>query len=72
VGSKTGFLIPTNDPYTAASRIVQISNNEELNTTIGHQAKEIALKRHDTKTIVDELLNTYRAVGEDCKGSSTI
>lgn len=69
---KTGFLIPTNDPYTAASQIVQISNNEELNTTIGHQAKEIALKRHDRKTIVDELLNTYRAISEDCKGSSTI
>jgi glycosyltransferase involved in cell wall biosynthesis len=69
---KTGFLIPTNDPYTAASRIVQICNDEELNKTIGHQAKEIALKRHDRKTIVDELLNTYRAIGEDCKGSSTI
>jgi len=69
---KTGFLIPTCDPYTAASQIVQISNNEELNKTVGHHARESALKRHDRKTIVDELLNTYRAISEDCKGSSTI
>lgn len=69
---KTGFLIPTNDPYTAAYRIMEIYNDEELNKSIGHQAREIALKRHDRKTIVDELLNTYRALGEDCKGSSAI
>ena len=56
----TGFLIPTNDPYIAAYRIVQIAINESLNRKIGQQAQEVTSQRHDRKRIVDELLSTYQ------------
>lgn len=57
---KTGFLIPTNDPYTAAYRIVQLYTNAKLNNKIGLQAKMAAQKRHNKQDIVNEILNVYR------------
>ena len=57
---KTGFLVPTNDPFTAAYRICQIANDESLNYSIGKLARAAALKRHDRDSIVRELLSTYQ------------
>lgn len=57
---QTGFLIPTNDPYTAAFRICQIADDKSLNLNIGQQARDIALRRHDREKIVLELLSTYK------------
>ena len=56
----TGFLIPTNDPYTAAYRLTQVAKDNLLNSKVGQQAREVALKRHDRVQIVNELLSTYR------------
>lgn len=56
----TGFLVPTNDPYTAAYRIAQMAKDDMLNSNIGKQAREVALKRHDREQIVNELLLIYR------------
>jgi len=56
----TGFLIPTNDPYTAAYRIAQLHSNCQMNDTIGHNSRVAALQRHDRKRIINELMNTYR------------
>ena len=59
---KTGFLIPTNDPYTAAYRIVQLYSNTKLNNEIGIQGKMVAQKRHNKQDIVNELINVYKEV----------
>lgn len=67
---ETGFLIPTNDPYTASYRILQLYENVELNNSIGHRSRISALIRHDKDSIVDELFNIYRVLlqeeSEDC------
>jgi glycosyltransferase involved in cell wall biosynthesis len=55
----TGFLVPTNDPYTAAYRINQIAKDDTLNHKIGQKSREVALKRHDKEKIVKELITTY-------------
>ena len=59
---ETGFLVPTNDPYTAAYRIMQLARDKDLNFRMGNQARVVALQRHDRKTIVSELVETYRSL----------
>ena len=58
----TGFLVPTNDPYTAAYRIAQMDDDRILNTRIGEAAKGVALERHDRRKIVDELIAVYQEI----------
>ena len=55
----TGFLVPTNDPYGAASKIAMLAGDKLLNVSIGVKARNLALKRHDRIRIVDELIKTY-------------
>lgn len=59
-----GFLVPANDPYQAASRVLELFNDKNKNLLIGKQAREIALKQHDREVIVDELISTYLAITE--------
>jgi glycosyltransferase involved in cell wall biosynthesis len=63
----TGFLVPTNDPYTAAYRIAQVAEDNSLNSNIGKKAREVALKRHDKEKIVNELLSTYKELLSECR-----
>lgn len=58
----TGFLVPAHDPYQLAYMIVQIYENKQLNLRIGEHARDAALKRHDKKRIITELINTYKAI----------
>jgi len=58
----TGFLVPTNDPYTAAYRINQLNNYMDFNLLMGKKAKVTGVKRHNPKQIVDELMATYQQV----------
>ena len=55
----TGFLVPANDPYSAASKIAMLAGDKLLNVSIGVKARNLALKRHDRIRIVDELIKTY-------------
>lgn len=59
---KNGFLVPANDPYLMASRIVQLSHNQDLMRNIGERARENAQKRHSKETILNQLINTYKDV----------
>lgn len=59
---KSGFLIPSNDPYQLAYLINEIYKNPHLNTDLGDKAREIALSRHNKEKIVSELLNTYKFI----------
>ncbi len=58
----TGFLIPTNDPYTAAYRIAQLFDDKELNIKMGQTGKNIAMKRHDRQIIAEGIIKTYRHI----------
>ena len=56
---QTGFLVPANDPYQTAFIISTLLLDENLRNTIGKQAKEAALVRHDKAKITNQLLNIY-------------
>lgn len=60
--SKTGFLVPANDPFQTAYLIQKISKNESLNIQIGTKARTIAEARHNKKEIVEGLLDTYNKI----------
>ena len=57
---KDGFLVPANDPYFLASRIVQLCNNQNLMKTISLGAREKAQKRHSKENILNQLIDTYK------------
>lgn len=59
---ETGFLVPAGEPYYSSYQIAKIYKDEELNITMGKNAKEVALKRHDREIIVTELIQTYQSV----------
>ena len=59
---ETGFLIPTNDPYTAAYRITQLYDDKELNQKMGGAARNAAIIRHDRQKIVSDLVETYKQI----------
>jgi len=60
--NKTGVLIPANDPYTLASKIITFKNNPEIASKIGNKARETALLRHNKETIKTDLLNIYKDI----------
>ncbi|HZW39114.1 MAG TPA: glycosyltransferase [Ignavibacteriaceae bacterium] len=59
---KTGFLVPANDPYLLASKIVQLGSDESQLTTISIKARETAQKRHSKKNILNQLIHTYKSL----------
>jgi len=71
---KDGFLVPANDPYFLASRIVQIGKNKVLLKNISVQARAKAQKRHSKEKILNQLINTYNYLADENakKGSFTI
>lgn len=59
---KTGFLIPANDPFLLASKIVQLGNDGSYLTSISIKARESAQNRHSKKNILNQLINTYKSL----------
>ena len=71
---KDGFLVPANDPYFLASRIVQLCNDQVLLKKFSLQTREKAQKRHSKENILNQLLTTYRflALSNTKKSSSKV
>jgi glycosyltransferase involved in cell wall biosynthesis len=59
-----GFLVPANDPYMAAARVIQLHEDRELNKRMGEASKTTASKRHDRATIVNGLIDIYKQIIE--------
>lgn len=62
---KTGFLVPSNDPYKLASLIDSLYHDEKLNIQIGDNSKKIASIRHDRENITNSLINIYSNILEN-------
>ena len=62
--NKTGILIPSNDPFLAASYIVQLINNQDFSLELGKSARKSALKRHDKGSIINNILKIYNSINE--------
>jgi len=57
--SKTGYLIPANDPYSLAAKIIELKDDMVNAAKIGIDAREAAFLRHDKETIKNDLTNIY-------------
>lgn len=57
-----GLLFPATDPYMGAAHIIRLYRNMQENIVIGDKARNIALLRHNKRTIVKQLIQTYKDV----------
>lgn len=57
-----GYLVPANDPFTMASKIMKLCSDKDLCMNLGLKAREHALLRHDEKSIYRDLLNCYTKI----------
>lgn len=59
---ETGYLIPANDPYRAAYLLKRLYLNPQKNISVGSNAKDLALRRHNKSLIVSNLIEVYNKV----------
>lgn len=57
---KTGFLVPSNDPYQLGCSILELYNNPQLMERISKNSIQFAEQRHDVSKIIGDLLDAYR------------
>lgn len=58
----TGYLVPANDPYQMAFLMKFLAESKDVNVEMGKRAKEVAMKRHDRKTIVNRVMDIYEEI----------
>jgi glycosyltransferase involved in cell wall biosynthesis len=56
---KTGVLVPANDPYSFASKIIGLFESPNKAINLGKNARELALERHSRDKILIDLLGIY-------------
>lgn len=59
---RDGFLIPVNDPFTLANKIMYLSENENILKEVSSEAIKKAVKRHSTENIIHDLLTCYKSI----------
>lgn len=59
---ETGWLYPCNEPHTLAFLIGNLREDRELLEAVSKRETEMALKRHDPKTITGELVDIYERI----------
>lgn len=64
---ENGFIVPANDPYLGAYRILQLYNDKILNHNMGVSGRETAMKRHNREIILNEVVNTYDLILKQSK-----
>lgn len=67
LNGKTGILVPQNDPYYLASKIIQLKNDPQMQLRLSEKEIEVASKRHAPDNIYKELLDCYHAILESNK-----
>ena len=65
INGETGFLAPSNDPYSMASTAYKIMNSPQISEAIGTSAMEASRKRHKKQHIVNSLSTIYKTVVEE-------
>ena len=59
---ETGFLVRKGNAEEMAERIVAMYRNRDLLRKVGHNARRVALQRHDRQAIASSLMDTYRSL----------
>ena len=60
-----GILCQDGDPYVLAGAILDYTKKTQTAVSYAKKAREIALKRHDKRSIVLELSNAYTEIIND-------
>lgn len=60
--NETGFLVPANDPYFLASKIIELAEDNLRAANLGAKARIEALNRHDVKKIVQRNIEIYKLI----------
>lgn len=63
--NKEGILIPANDPFTLAGKIIELSKNEDLCMAMGKASMDRARERHNPDNIVKDLMFCYKSIVKD-------
>jgi glycosyltransferase involved in cell wall biosynthesis len=63
---RTGMFFPTGDAPFLASVFKQVFEDDDLAKALSQNAQNEASKRHDAKTIMQDLLSAYHRVINDC------
>jgi len=58
----TGTLVQDGDPYVLAGGMQEIIEHPENYIRMAEAARQVAHKRHDVQTVVDQLLAAYRTI----------
>lgn len=58
----SGFLVPSNGVFEIIHHLNILKSDNNRRHTIGQQAKQIALRRHNKQTNVGDLLNVYKEI----------
>lgn len=59
---RTGLFVPTGDAPMLAARLRDVFEDDSLAVRLGSQAHEVAVRRHDPRSIVQEILAAYEEV----------
>ena len=59
---KEGLLVQDGDPYALAGAIMELKQNKNFADQLRVNAREKALRRHDPKKIVNDLINIYSSI----------
>lgn len=62
---KEGILIPANDPFTLAGKIMKLSHDEQACVAMGEASRKRAMERHNPDNIYNDLLKCYRSMLEE-------
>lgn len=58
----SGILVPANDPYHLASKIISLIKDIEKTSLISKNGREVALVRHNKNKIVSDVLKIYHKI----------
>jgi len=59
---KTGLLFPSTDPVVLADAISRIFSDDDLAESLGKNARQVAMRRHDPEVVVSQLTAAYRDI----------
>ena len=60
-----GIFVQEGEPYSLAGAIIELVNNYEYAKSLGKNARERSINRHDPNEIVKRLLDIYKTILSD-------
>lgn len=56
------MLVPTNDPYYLAAKIIEVASDKKLQMSMSEMNRKIAEKRHSDENIYKDLMFCYTSI----------